>query len=823
MKSWKLFFISLLMLAPAPQMARGAEDHVNLTGYITDASTDESLIGVTIQNLTANSGTTSNNYGHYTIKVERGARTHLRFSYIGYTPIDTIIVAHETEVLNIKLREEKRLLDELVITGSHTAELNTMETGRVKILGSDIKMAPSFMGENDIIKYVQLLPGVSHGTEGFSGPVVRGGNVDENLYLLDGTPLYNVNHLMGLFSTFNADAIKTANFYKGSFPARFGGRLSSVLDVRMKDGDMQSYHGAFTLGLISSKIHLEGPIVKGKTSFSVSARRSYIDLILRPIVKMTEGMDDSSGDDYKSSTTPGYYFYDINAKLNHIISDKDRIFLSFYTGRDKFDTKLDEWYRESIVVATEEDDRRMIEVEHNSRTSADMSWGNMLVTLGWNHLFSPTLFSNTTLYYGQYLSDIGSAVSEETFSKEEGKVSTYNFNLKINSGIRDIGLRSDFEWRPKNEHYIRFGLDAIMHLFRPTVEEVKISDDEAPEDLLTDNNTTREKRVEHHSKEIALYAEDEMKINDALSANFGARASLLNVEGKSYFSVEPRLSMRYALHPHISLKASYAEMTQYVHLLQSTTISLPTDLWVPVTSKIKPMRSRQAVLGLYWEKNGYEASLEGYYKWLHNQLAYKDGAPMYLSEMDWQERVAIGEGRSYGSELLLRKTTGRLTGWMAYTLSWSDRIYPGGEVNNGIRFRDKYDNRHRLNIVGHYRLSKRFDLSAAWIFSSGNRMTLQSGYKTDINGYETAYVTERNNFQLPDYHRLDLSANFYRFGKKGQEHIWNISIYNAYSHHNSFMVNLEDDQTAEPGEFKKVIRSVSIFPIIPSISYTFKF
>lgn len=796
--------------------ASAQESDVTLSGYVTDAQTSETLIGVSIHNTSAGSGTTTNNYGHYALQVPLNQSIRVRFSYVGYEPVDTVLTITKETHLNIAMKAQESLLGEVVVTASRTTELKTMETGRVKIASDDIRKAPSLMGENDLVKYVQLLPGVSKGTEGFSGPVVRGGNVDENLYLLDGNPLYNVSHLMGLFSTFNSDAVKTANFYKGSFPARFGGRLSSVLDVRMKDGDMKKFHGALSIGLISSRLHLEGPIWKDKTSFSVSLRRTYADILLRPFINRIN--KENSSQNEKNNVYPGYYFYDINAKINHTISDSDRLFLSFYLGQDKLSVRTDNWGRHTYSNSYEPD--KINTEEYSEKVKLRVNWGNMLISMGWNHLFSPSLFANTTIYYGKYRSLITTDMARVVTSSLNPTI-YHNFNMDINSGIEDVGLRSDFEWRPQNEHYIRFGLDAIMHKFIPTMESMKVHATAGSE--FPPFNQSKEKGTPIKSQEVALYAEDEITFLDNLSANIGARGSYLSVEGKSYWSLEPRASIRYSLLPTLSLKASYAEMTQYVHLLQSTAISLPTDLWVPVTSKIKPMRSRQAVLGLYWEKNGYEVSAEGYYKWLHNQIAYKDGAAMYFSEVDWQNRVAIGQGRSYGSELLLRKATGKFTGWISYTLSWSDRIFPGGEVNNGKRFWDKYDNRHKLNIVAQYTFNKRADISAAWVFSSGNRMSLESGFKLDMDGYPELYVSERNNFQLPNYHRLDLGVNFYRYGKNGQQHIWNISVYNAYMQHNSFMVELTEEYSEKEEVRKPVIRSYSLFPIIPSISYTFKF
>lgn len=805
----------VLIFLVLPIIGLAQQHSVQLSGYVYDADTKEALIGVTIQNLGDKSGTLTNNYGYYTITVPANEAVRIRISYIGFEPIEQTIKLEASKRQNFELTEAMESLNEVVVLGSHTTELRTLETGRIKLTGDDIRKAPTFMGENDLLKYVQLLPGIAQGSEGFSGPIVRGGGTDENLYLLDGNPLYNVTHLGGLFSTFNSDAIKSVNFYKGSFPARFGGRLSSVLDVRQKDGDMKEFHGTFSVGLLASKLHLEGPIWKDRTSFSISTRRTYLDLISKPFIAMAnkKSREDGNGDE----STPSYNFHDINAKVNHIFGDKDRVFLSFYLGND-------------ILSVHDTYNYNQINYEKNQATryqdisDVSMRWGNLLVSLGWNHIFSPKFFANTTLSYGQYLSKIV-IEDEELYGSEASKMESMNkLNYRINSGIQDLGIRSDFEWRPNNQHFARFGIDAIAHRFRPMTMESKVTGDGVTEIDL--NRLKKNLGSIITSKELALYAEDEIRLHDRFSANLGVRGSFLYVEGKQFWSLEPRVSANYAILPTLSLKASYAEMSQYVHLLQSTAVSLPTDLWVPVTSKLEPMRSRQAVLGLYWEEKGYEASLEGYYKWLHNQIAYQDGAKLSFSEVGWQDRVAQGEGRAYGTELMLRKTRGNLTGWIAYTLSWSDRIFPGGEVNNGIRFWDKYDNRHKVNIVANWRINRKVELSAAWIFSSGNHMTLETEKYFDISGRERPFISERNNYQLPPYHRLDLSANFYRFGKKGQEHIWNISIYNAYVHHNPFLIiegeNYVDNTEGKPIN-KRTYKSISIFPIIPSISYTYKF
>ncbi|MDO4770951.1 TonB-dependent receptor [Porphyromonas sp.] len=779
-----------------------------ISGYITDATSKETLIGANIYDISSNAGTSSNNFGFYSIKVPIG-EVHLRFNYVGYVVKDTTLFVEKSTRLNIELSEASTALSEVMIVGNRQSEVKGMDTGRIKMSMEDLNRTPAILGEADLIKYAQLLPGVARGQEGFSGLIVRGGGQDENLYLIDGNPMYNVNHLFGLFSAFNPDAIKTSTLYKGSFPARFGGRLSSVLDVRMKDGDMEKFSGTASIGLVSSRLNLEGPIKKGKTSYNISLRRTYLDLLMKAAYHFSNKSAKESASNYYSQEMPGYYFYDANFKLNHKFDDRNRVFLSLYMGNDVLD------FQSKDYQTTEGGYSHFLTAE----TSSLAKWGSKLASLGWTHVFSSNLFANTNLYYGEYAASIAANDHNYQLSKSGQSELTLGFEYDITSGIRDFGVRSDFDWTPSNKHYVRFGANLIRHNFRPNIETRNLSGVDIKKE---DKGLAKSTKGEPISaNELSLYAEDEIQWSDRFSTNIGLHASVINVEGKTYYSAQPRLSARYEILPNLSAKASYAEMNQYVHLLQTTVISLPTDMWVPVTKKVRPMHSRQTALGLYWDNGAYEVSMEGYYKSLNNLIAYKDGATAFLSEIDWQERVAAGTGRAYGFEWLLRKSQGKFTGWIAYTLSWTDRLFKNGEVNRGRRFPDKYDNRHKLNIVGMYRLGKNVELSAAWTYSSGNRMTIQQEQYIDIDHHVNSFIDQRNNYALPAYHRLDLGLNIYRPKKNGNMGIWNISVYNAYMQHNSFMVSL-DEMPAGPRS-RAVIRSVSVFPIIPSVSYTYKF
>lgn len=805
MKPYHLIWALLCTWLPAVAFSQTA----TISGYVSDATSGETLIGAGISTRDGKQGTASNNFGFYSLKVPMG-EVHLRVNYVGYLVMDTTLVVNGNTHLNIKLREASTSLSEVTIVGNRQSEVKGMETGRVKMNMEELSRMPALFGETDLIKYAQLMPGVARGQEGFSGLIVRGGNQDENLYLVDGNPMYNINHLFGLFSTFNPDAIKTSNLYKGSFPARFGGRLSSVLDVRMKDGDMEKFSGTASIGLISSRINLEGPIKKGKTSYSISLRRTYLDLLTDVafyfVNKSNKDQAIEHNDERYEYNRPGYYFYDANVKINHKFSDRDRLFLTLYMGDDVLNFKAADYHTKTGEILDE--------------NKAHVKWGSKLASLGWNHVFTNNLFANTTLYYGEYASAISSLNKSYEFNKNDKRELLFGLEYSVTSGIRDFGLRSDFDWTPDNKHYVRFGGNLIRHIFRPNIENRDIYGKDVDESI---KNMIKSKEKEPISaNELSLYAEDEISWTDRFSTNIGVHASIIDVKGKKYPGIQPRLSARYAFLPNLSAKLSYAEMSQYVHLLQTTMISLPTDMWVPVTDKIRPMHSRQTAFGVYWDNGDYEASMEGYYKSLNHLIAYKDGAAIFVTDVDWQDRVAIGSGRAYGLEWLLKKTSGRFTGWVAYTLAWSDRLFKGGEVNRGKRFPDKYDNRHKLNIVGMYRLGKNIELSAAWTFSSGNRMTLPQEQYIDLQGETNSFISQRNNYRMPDYHRLDLGINIYRPKKNGRMGIWNISVYNAYMHHNSFLVSLEEE-VSKKGEVRSVINSISTFPIIPSISYTYKF
>jgi hypothetical protein len=674
---------------------------------------------------------------------------------------------------------------------------------------SQIKAIPAFFGEVDVLKVLQLMPGVQSGSEGSSGLYVRGGGPDQNLILLDGVPLYNVSHLFGFFSVFNADAINNVEIFKGGFPSYYGGRVSSVVDINMKEGNMQKFHGEGSIGLISAKMTLEGPIIKDKTSFIVSARRTYIDLLLKPIIA-------SAQKDSREKFDVGYYFYDLTAKINHRFSAKDRIYLSLYAGDDKFHAN-----NEYIENATDKS-------EYNSK----LSWGNIITAFRWNHLFTNKLFSNVTVTYSRYrfLTDIESRETYEhtDYSREtpETYIKTDYYGANYNSGINDWSAKMAFDYIPSPDHYIKFGASAIYHTFNPGAM------------AFTDVNISARYGAQSvYGYEYSAYIGDDLKLTDRLKTNIGLHWSGFSVRDRFYNVLQPRVSARYLLTDDVSVKASYARMAQYIHLLTNSNIGLPTDLWVPSTDVLKPQTSHQAALGVVRDFGGkYEISLEGYYKTMKNVLEYKEGASFINTDNSWENKVLQGNGTSYGVELFARKNLGSLTGWVGYTLSWTDRHF--AQLNEGKPFWYKYDRRHDVSLVVTNRFSKRIEMSGTWVFGTGNCLSIPIAvYQlpnpvTPAASTNTIYpntqeyydFSKRGNYRMEPYHRLDLSVSFIKQRKK-TERRWVISVFNVYNHKNPFYIDIRT--TYDNNNFKELKKyeyvQYSLFPVIPSISYQLKF
>ena len=774
-----------------------------ISGYVMDAASKETLIGATVFDKNSGKGCATNSYGFYTLTLDQG-EVDLQVSYVGYAQQNQTFDLKENLNLNFML-ETNTTLDEVVVEAARaTVSARSPQMSVVELPVQQIKSIPTLFGEADVLKAIQLLPGVQNGSEASAGMYVRGGGPDENLLLLDGVPVYNVNHMLGFFSVFNPDALKNVTLYKGSFPAHFGGRLSSVVDIRMKEGDMQKYHGNASIGLISSKFNFEGPIVKDKLSFNLSYRRTYGDLLIKPALWIARRTQNDM-----SKLRAGYYFYDFNGKLNWKISDKDRLYLSFYSGDD------------AIYFGVKYRDYAYNDTQYTDNMGLNWKWGNKVSALRWNHVMSQQLFMDASVNYTQYRHNLGMEIKEEASYLNYQNVVFNAYNMAYKSGINDLTAKVDFDYTPLPNHEIRFGGSYTYHQFRPEVQSLKITSGEFDVDTIVGSSNV-------FAHETALYAEDNMTLGDIFRVNAGVHYSTFTVEGKTYQSVQPRLSTSVMLASNLSLKAGYAYMTQYVHLLSNSSLSLPTDLWVPVTKKIVPMNAHQVSLGAFYElPHLFDISLEGYYKTMDNLLEYKDGASFFGSSDTWENKVCLGKGWAYGVEFLVQRSFGKTTGWVGYTWAHSKRQFDreGMTINEGKVFPAKYDRRHDLSITVQHKFSDRFDLSGTWVFSSGNCGTLGTQIYEGLPNWDyipQIQALERNNFRMGNYHRLDVSMNFHKQKKHGVR-TWNLSVYNAYNHNNPFLVYTSYGFDENTHHEKKVLMQASLFPIIPSVSYSFKF
>lgn len=783
-----------------------------LSGYIQDAESGEKLIGANIYDKSSLKGSSSNGYGFFSITLPQGEYDMI-FSYVGYKAREERIVLDKNLQMNILL-DSSIEIDAIEIKGNRFEQgVESTQMSAINMPVKSIMKIPALLGEVDVIKAIQLLPGVQSGTEGASGLYVRGGGPDQNLILLDGTPVYNASHLFGFFSVFNVDAINNINLIKGGFPARYGGRLSSVLDISLKEGNKKEFQGSGSIGLISSKLTLEGPIIKDRTSFIVSARRTYLDYLIQPLLRSMSGEDEY--------TTQGYFFYDLNAKINHRISDKDHIYLSAYTGKDSF-------YRKQSPYTYLYDGNLYTE-----QSNSGLGWGNITSALRWNHQYTSKLFSNATLTYSNYNFNVNE-YSESIVEYDSETTNEIN-SLDFISGIEDIAGKIDFDYIPAVNHYIRFGANYIDHTFKPGASVYKIKNFESGDV----DTTMGEKKI--RAKEFSLYLEDDYEISTGLKANLGLHYSGFLVNGKYYNSLQPRISARYLLTESMSVKASYAKMEQYIHLLTNNNIGLPTDLWVPATDRIRPQRSNQFALGLEKSFNDkYRLSVEGYYKTMNNVIEYKDGASFMGAKTEWEDKVQMGSGWAYGGEVFFEKKIGRLTGWIGYTLSWTNRQFDG--INNGEVFPYKYDRRHDISVVMSMPVNDKWDFSASWVYGTGTAHTLPTeryfgnhpvGYINNIipgSSYvlstsnvwsnfsgEVQRVDGRNSIRAADYHRLDVSFNK-TTEKKWGEITWTFGVYNLYNRKNPFYYYVGRDSRGN-----RALRRVSLFPFIPSASLSFKF
>ncbi len=787
--------LAVLMAALPP--AYGQKKYT-FSGYIKDRQTGESVMSATVYIKEKAIGAQSNAYGFFSISLEPGTYEAV-VSFVGYQAQTFPLTIEGADIQkNIELASTTVLKEVEVTSRPQNANIRGTEMGTVSLSTEEIKVLPVLFGETDILKALQLMPGVQSAGEGGSGFYVRGGGPDQNLILLDDAVVYNTGHLFGFFSVFNTDAIRNVELIKGGMPAQYGGRLSSVVDVSMKEGNNKTYHARGGIGLIASRLTVEGPLKKEKGSFMIAGRRTYVDLLLKPFVK-------------GNLAGSGYYFYDANLKANYQITEKDRLYLSGYFGRDKF------VFRSS-----------------SGNFNADIPWGNATATLRWNHLFGPRLFMNTTAVYNDYHFQFGAEQQD--------------FAFKLASGIRDWGLKSDLDYYAPFHHHFKLGANLTHHRFVPNQVSGRLGEVE----LMPANAASK------NGIEAGIYLMDQFDPHERLSLNLGLRYSGFMQMGphthyefgagatpidslvfgngekvKTYGGWEPRVQARYILDDQSSLKASIAGAYQYIHLITNNGSTLPTDLWVPSSMRVRPQKAWQYALGYFrnFSENQWETSLELYYKSLENQVEYREGyVPSTIQDPELD--FVFGDGQAYGAELFLRKTQGALTGWIGYTLSWTYRKFP--DLNAGLRFPAKYDRRHDLSMVLTYVLNPKWTFSGVFIYGSGNAITLPTNYYflTNATGGQTQPVPPQlvpqysglNAYRLFPYHRLDLSAVYTPKAQQNKKwkSSWAFSIYNVYSRQNPYFLYIDTEGDLDQGIDAKV-KQVSIFPILPSITYNFEF
>jgi CarboxypepD_reg-like domain/TonB-dependent Receptor Plug Domain len=750
---------------------------ITVSGYVKDEISKEALISASVVNANTKTGTSTNQYGFFSLTVLAADTVELIISYQGYKLQAKKIIAKENIQLDVLLESTANTtLREVIVTaGKNNRNVQKAQMGVIDVPIRAIKNLPVLLGERDIMKIIQLLPGVQGGQEGTSGFYVRGGNLDQNLVQLDEATVYNPNHLFGLFSTFNINSINNVQLIKGGFPAEYGGRLSSILNITMKEGNKTKYQTEGGIGLLSTNLTFQGPIQKparlshsggSKSSFIISARRSHIDLLLKPLTS-------------KSTT---YKFYDVNAKMNYELGKKDHIFLSFFKGNDN--------------------------AAYTGANSLNYGtdFGNTTGTLRWNHLLGSKIFSNTSFIYNDYHLGLGTTQN--------------NYYEVLYTGIKDINIKTDITYTPNSKHKIKTGFTFSRHNLYPAAVSSRIP---RRGNKITINKDSISARV---SNEFAFYAGDEFDISNKVAVNYGVRVPVFTAAGTTYSSIEPRITAKISIDPATSVKFSWTQMNQFLHSVPNSTASLPTDIWLSSSKIIKPQKSSQAAVGLFknFNDNSIEASAEIYYKTMGNQVLFKEGSQIVLST-NLDSLLTFGKGKSYGLELFVKKNFGKLSGWLSYTLSKTTQLFP--ELNRGKEFPASFDRRHNFALVGTYELNKRWTVSADFVFYTGRAFTLPVGRVTvPINGslYDAYYYdfTSRNNARLSNYHRLDVSFSNKKTTKlfhKKYEREWVFGAYNIYSRLNPYFIYL----TTNPATKQPEARQVSLLPIIPSVSFNFKF
>ncbi len=796
-----LFFLLASILAFGAHAQR-----FTVSGFVTDSSSGEALIGASVFIKEINKGVPTNTYGFYSATLDQGDHT-LVVRYIGYRDLERTIHLTADQKLNLDLVTTVVEIKQVEVTGEkHRSNTEGTDMGRIDVDVQKLSVLPAFMGEVDILKTIQYLPGVKSNGEGNSGFYVRGGGPDQNLILLDEATVYNASHLFGFFSVFNADAVKNLELIKGGMPANYGGRTSSVLDITMKEGNDRTFHGQGGIGLISSRLTLEGPIVKDKSSFIVSGRRTYIDILTKPFLK-----------DNPNFSGTGYYFYDLNAKANYRLSDKDRFYLSGYFGRDVFD----------------------FGGSNPGDPSFRIPWGNATVAGRWNHVFGPQLFMNTTATFSDYKFEFNGAQEQFSFS--------------LFSGIKDYGLKVDLSQYPNVRNSLKYGGQYIFHTYTPSTVVIQSGE--------TNFNIDEPSKLKAH--EGAVYILDEFDITDQWRVNAGLRLTsftqvgtyreyLYDAQGKqtgtqeyaanetikSYAGLEPRLSMRYRLNDRSSIKASVNRNLQYVHLASFSSIALPTDVWVPSGKNVKPQEGIQYAAGYFHDikDHTYETSVEVYYKDMRNLIEYREGVqPQDNGNTNYDRNLVFGNGYSYGAEFFVKKRTGKLQGWIGYTWSKTMRTFP--DINNAVEFPSRWDRRNDMSIVASYDLNKRWTFGGTFVYSTGQAVTLPVN-RYYIEGRVVSQYTERNGYRMAPYHRLDVAATLKNRDTKKKKDpntgvvtevqrkyrsSWTFSVYNVYNRANPYFIYFDTAGTLTNGDLRVTAKQVSLFSILPSITWNFQF
>lgn len=777
-----------------------------ISGFLEDAESGERLIGATIHDQISGQGTTTNDYGFFSLRLPPG-QIDLLFSYIGYKARNMSMTLHEDIRLSAALHSSLTLQEVVVI--ARDSLIGTIQSSNV-LNTKALRDIPRLAGEADLIRMTYLMPGVQTGTDGVEGMHVRGGSAGQNLVLIDGVPVYYVAHAAGIFSIFNADAIRSATLIKGGFPARYGGRLSSILDVRTKEGNAKKMEASAEVGLVSGKVSVEGPLIKDKSSFFLAGRWSFLDWYIVPFSKRTKSALGEKGG-------VSYRFHDVNGKFNYSLGRKDKLYLSYYGGRDNFLNGG----RAADTIAFLDRSGNLRQYRAFKGYYENLEWSNHVGVVRWNHIYNDRLFSNVSATYSELLVRSQYQLVDSIISLSSGQYVSPFIAADYFSSVKDAGLRADFDFYPNSRHRMNFGWSANYRIFNPGVLLV----DNGQSDAVIDRQA---RNVRIASQEYVGFVDNELKLGTSWQLNAGMHLSLNQVEGRSYFSAQPRLGLYGRLHPRFGVKFSLSRMSQFLHLLTNTNLGLPNDLWVPSTADIQPENAWQGAMGLdYFPHPKWEIGVEGYYKKMDHLAAFTEGAS-FLS--DWRNNITVGAGTSQGLELMVRRKQDRLTGWLAYTFSFTDREYK--HINLGRRYPYKYDRRHDLKFVMAYKLNEHIDLSADWVISSGFAYSFpESEYALNLpgdfsppTGIVVANFGDKNDDRMPAYHRFDVGGN-YTISTDHTEHRFHLGVYNLYNRRNPLYYSYRTDYVNAGYELRQRQHyvQVKLLPVLPSLSYSIRF